>query len=517
MTVQCGGHHHSVSQAPRRLFRYGESVTSDVLDAVIVGAGFGGMGAAIELKRAGYHNFVILEREDDLGGTWYVNHYPGLAVDIPSTTYSYWFEPNPYWSRLHAPGAELKRYADHVAEKYELRRFMRFSTTVEGARWDEDTRLWRVALAGGETLSARFLITATGFLSLPRIPDIPGVNTFAGKMVHTAAWDDSHHIDGHRVAVIGTGVTAVQLIPELAKKAAELTVFQRTAIWVVPKVDFPIPAAVQRLFARIPLLQRVLRLITDGLSEVGISTAVLNYRRTHFVNAAAARISKAHMFASIRDKQLRRKLTPHYEFGCKRTTFNNDYYRTLARPHVSLETSGIERIDADGIVTTDGRRADIDTLVLATGFDLWDANFPAIEVVGRDERNLGKWWRENKFQTYEGVSIPYFPNFLNLASPYAFTGASYFTMMECQMRHMNRLLGELGRRGSTTFEVTEEANARYFGKISERLPDMVYWRGNCASSRSYHFNGDATIVRPNSRRKAVRESGRFALSDYAFG
>lgn len=497
------------------LFGYGMTVTSELLDAVIVGAGFGGMGAAIELRRAGYDNFVIVDREDDLGGTWYVNHYPGLAVDIPSPTYSYWFEPNPYWSRLHAPGEELKLYADHVADKYDLRRYMRLSTTVEGARWDEDAQVWRVALAGGETLTSRFLITATGYLSQPQIPDIPGVDNFNGKMIHTADWDHSHRVDGSCVAVIGTGVTAVQLIPELAKKVSELTVYQRTAIWVVPKVDFPIPRAVQRLFARLPVLQRILRFVTDVLAELGISTAVLNYRKTSFVNAAAAKLSKAHMFASIRDKELRRRLTPDYEFGCKRTTFNNDYYRTLARPHVHLETAGIDRIDPDGIVTKDGRKAVVDTLVLATGFDLWEANFPAIEVVGRDGRNLGKWWRDNRFQTYEGVSIPYFPNFLNLSSPYGFTGASYFTMMECQMRHMRRLFGEIRRRDADTFEVTEEANARYFKDISERLGDMVYFRGDCASSRSYHFRGDATIVRPKSRRETVREADRFALSDYA--
>lgn len=472
------------------------------------------MGAAIELKRAGYDNIVILDREDDLGGTWYVNHYPGLAVDIPSPTYSYWFEPNPNWSRLHAPGEELKLYADHVADKHDVRRHMRLSTTVEGARWDEDAQVWRVALAGGETLTARFLITATGYLSQPRIPDIPGVDGFGGTMIHTADWDHSHRVDGRRVAVIGTGVTAVQLIPELAKTVSELTVYQRTAIWVVPKVDFPIPPPVRRLFTRFPILLRILRFVTDLLSEVNISAAVLNYRKTSFVNAAAAKLSKAHMFFSVRDKELRRKLTPDYEFGCKRTTFNNDYYRTLDRPNVHLETAGIERIDRDGIVTKDGRKAIIDTLVLATGFDLWEANFPAIEVVGREGRNLGKWWRDNKFQTYEGVSVPYFPNFLNLASPYGFTGASYFTMMECQMRHMRRLFGEVRRRDAGTFEVSGEANARYFDKISEHLGDMVYFRGNCASSRSYHFRGDATIVRPESRWKTVREADRFPLTDY---
>jgi cation diffusion facilitator CzcD-associated flavoprotein CzcO len=491
-------------------------VDSEQFDVVIVGAGFGGMGAAIELNRAGYDNIAILDREDDLGGTWYVNRYPGLAVDIPSPTYSYWFEPNPYWSRLHAPGGELKRYADHVAGKYGLRRFMRFCTTVEGARWDEDAQVWRVTLAGGETLTTRFLITATGYLSQPRIPDIPGVDSFAGKTIHTAKWDDGYRLEDRRVGVIGTGVTAVQLIPELAEKVSDLTVYQRTAIWVVPKVDFPIPPAMQRLFARLPILQRILRFVTDVLAEVGISTAVINYRKTPFVNASAAMFSRMFLFTSIRDKALRRKLTPTYEFGCKRTTFNNDYYRTFSRANVHLEAAGIERIEPDGIVTTDGRKTPIDTLVLATGFDLWEANFPAIEVVGRNGRNLGKWWRENRFQTYEGVSIPDFPNYLNLSSPYGFVGASYFSMMECQMRHMNRLFGEMRRTGSSTFEVTDEANARFFSDISERLGDMVYFRGNCASSRSYHFRGDATIVRPSSRRKAVRESDRFALSDYSF-
>src|SRR5690348_1246460 len=175
-------------------------------------------------------------------------------------------------------------------------------------------------------------------------------------------------------------------------------------------------------------------------------------------------------------------------------------------PHVHLETNSIERIEADCIVTADGRKTVIDTLVLATGFDLWEANFPAIEVVGREGRNLGKWWRENRFQTYEGVSIPYFPNFLNLSSPYGFTGASFFTMMECQMRHMRRLFGEMRRREAGTFEVTEAANTRYFNEISERLGDMVYFRGDCSSSRSYHFRGDATIVRPKSRRATVRDS-----------
>lgn len=209
-------------------------MSTERFDVVIVGAGFGGMGAAIELKKLGYDNIVLLEREDDLGGTWHVNRYPGLAVDIPSTTYSYWFEPNPHWTRLFATGSELKRYAEHVADKYDVRRHMRFRTTVEGARWDEEAQLWQVSLADGATLGARYLITATGFLSQPHTPDIPGIAGFEGKVVHTTAWDDSYDFTGRRVGLIGTGATAVQLIPELAKTVADLTVYQRTPIWVAP-------------------------------------------------------------------------------------------------------------------------------------------------------------------------------------------------------------------------------------------------------------------------------------------
>jgi cation diffusion facilitator CzcD-associated flavoprotein CzcO len=492
-------------------------MSTQQFDVVIVGAGFGGIGAAIQLNRLGYDNIVILDRENDLGGTWHVNRYPGLAVDIPSPTYSYWFEPNPYWSRLFAPGDELKRYADHVADKYDVRRYMRFNTTVEGARWDEDAQVWRVALADGETLATRFLITATGFLSQPHTPDIPGIDTFDGRIIHTTAWDHGDDFRGRRVGLIGTGATAVQLIPELAKVVSDLTVYQRTPIWVAPKVDFRISAAVQRLFARVPLAQRALRGVTDSLLEFITVIGVLKYRYLRRLNIATMDLCKIHRFVQVRDKELRRKLTPDYDLGCKRPSWSNVYYRAFTKPNVCLETGGIERIEPDGIVTRDGNKAVIDTLVLATGFDLWEANFPAIEVVGRDGRNLGKWWRENRFQAYQGVSVPYFPNFLSLASPYAFSGLSFFNTMEYQMRHMDRLFGEVQRRGATTFEVTEDANARFLNRMTELLDSSVWYAGNCATSRSYYFNpsGEASLLRPTSVRDAVRDQARFPLSDYA--
>ncbi|GJF12030.1 pyridine nucleotide-disulfide oxidoreductase [Mycolicibacterium cyprinidarum] len=492
-------------------------MTSEQFDAVIVGAGFGGIGAAIQLKRLGYENFVILDREDDLGGTWYVNRYPGLAVDVPTTTYSYFFEPNPNWTRLFSPGDEIKQYADDVADKYDVRRHMRFSTTVEGARWDDDAKLWRVALRDGQTLSTRYFITATGFLSQPHVPDIPGITGFDGRIIHTTAWDDSYDPTGERVGIIGTGATAVQLIPELAKKATDLTVYQRTPIWVVPKFDLPISEGTRRLFARIPLTQRVIRAITDTIYEFMVSVAMLNNRKLRGrFNIAASDLAKMHRIASIRDKELRDRLTPDYDFGCKRPTFSNSYYRTFTKPHVHLQDSGIARIDADGIVANDGTKTVIDTLVLATGFDLWESNFPAVEIIGREGRNLGKWWRDTRFQAYQGITVPLFPNYLSLASPYGFLGLNFFNNMEHQMRHMDRLLGEVKRRGATTFEVTEEANTRDLDHMTELLGGSLFTNGNCASARSYYFNpsGEATLLRPMLRRTAIREASNFPITDY---
>ncbi|HEU4811279.1 MAG TPA: NAD(P)/FAD-dependent oxidoreductase [Nocardioides sp.] len=486
--------------------------------AVIVGAGFGGMGAAIQLKRLGIDDFVILEREDDLGGTWHVNRYPGLAVDIASVTYSYSFEPNPAWTHWYARGPELKKYAAHVADRYDLRRHMRFDTVVEGAEWDEATQEWVVAIAGAQPVRASYLITATGFLSQPRMPDIEGVHDFAGTVLHTAKWDDTADLDGKRVAIIGTGATAVQLIPQLAKRAERLTVFQRTPIWVTPKMDFEIPSWVRRVFAAAPWTQRIARKVNTGVLELIMVAAVLHYRRANLLNRGAAAAAKRHLHKQITDPELREKLTPDYSFGCKRPTFSNDYYPAFTEPHVDLETTGIERITATGIVTSDGRETPVDALVLATGFDMWDANFPAIRIVGREGKDLGRWWRETRFQAYEGIAAPGFPNFLSLASPYSYSGLSYFTTIEGQMKHMARLLGEVERRGASTFEVREPANDEFLGRVTELLEDSVFNLGSCATSRSYYFNqhGEAALLRPTSTINAHKEAESFPLDDYAY-
>ena len=491
-------------------------------DVIIVGAGFGGMGAAISLKRLGYDDLLILDREDDLGGTWHVNRYPGLAVDIASVTYSYSFEPNPHWEHWFARGPELKRYAAHVADKYDLRRHMELGVRVDGARWDDEQRHWVVSTDAG-TRTATYLMTATGFLSQPRLPDIDGVHDFAGTVVHSARWDDTADLDGKRVAVIGTGATAVQLIPEVAARAAALTVYQRTPIWVTPKADFAIPRPVQRLFAALPWTQRLARRLNSTWLEAIMVTGVLHYKQAKLFNRGAAALAKAHLRRQVKDPELRRKLTPDYSFGCKRPTFSNDYYPTFTRPHVTLETTPISRITEHGIVTRDpasGREAEteVDVLVLATGFNLWDSNFPAIEVIGREGRDLGKLWRDGGYHAYEGVSVSGFPNFVTLNSPYSYSGLSYFMTIEAQMRHLERLFAEMQRRGATTFEVSERADREFLAHMLERMDDTVFVQGSCATARSYYFTneGDAVLLRPTSSANARRAAETFPLDDYAY-
>jgi len=489
-----------------------------IYDAVIVGAGFGGMGAAIQLRRQGYDDLVILEREDDLGGTWHVNRYPGLAVDIPSATYSYSFEPNPHWSRLFAPGPELKKYAEHVADKYDLRSAMRFDTVVTGARWEEETGSWAVTIEGGETVRGRFLLTATGFLSQPRLPDIPGVEEFAGTVMHTTRWDDDVDLQGRRIGIIGTGATAVQLIPELAKVAEHLTVYQRTPIYVSPKLDGPVPGVVRGAFAKVPLTQRLARLTGTSILEVMMVAGVLHFKQVSWANQLGKAVCARHLKSQIKDPDLRARLTPDYDFGCKRPTFSNTYYPTFTRPHVTLETTSIDHVDAGGIVTTDGHRVDLDVLVLATGFNLWDTNFPAIEIIGRDGRNLGEWWRENRFCAYEGIAIPKFPNFFSLNSPYSYSGLSYFTTIETQMAHLGRLLTEMERRDADVVEVSARANEEFLDRVTGLLENSVFNAGDCTTARSYYFNqhGEAVLLRPTSTLSAVREATRFPLDDYTF-
>ncbi|MDP2228770.1 MAG: NAD(P)/FAD-dependent oxidoreductase [Moraxellaceae bacterium] len=488
-------------------------------EAIIVGTGFGGMGAAIQLGRMGIENILMLDQASDVGGTWHLNTYPGIAVDIASVTYSYSFEPNPDWSRLYAPGAELKRYAQHVAEKYRLRRFMRFNSTVERTIYDDAGKFWTVHIAGQAPVTARLLIVATGYLSHPKFPDIPGLDSFAGKVMHTAEWDHGHALAGRRAAVIGTGATSVQLLPEIAPQVAQLDVYQRTPIWVSPKTDTAIPASVRGLFARIPFVQKSARMVSSAILETVMVTGALHNRQLPFLNVMMENVCKAHLARYIKDPVMRRKLTPSYSFGCKRPTFSNDYYRVFTRPNVELITDGIARIEPDGIVTTDGRLRKIDTLILATGFKVWEpGNFPAFDIRGRNGVELGQWWNANRFQAYEGITVPGFPNLFHLPSPFSFSGLSYFFTIEGQMKHIERCLGEMRRQGAESFEVDAAANEAFLERMRAGLGSSVFVNGNCAPSNSYYFNqhGEALLLRPTPTFMAVWAHGHFPLQHYHF-
>lgn len=488
-------------------------------EAIIVGAGFGGMGIAIQLKRMGIEDIVILDRASDLGGTWHLNTYPGLAVDVVSVAYSYSFEPNPYWSRLYAKGHELKAYAEGIAAKYDLRRLMRFNSTVEKVAYDEVTRTWTVHTEGQQPLKARFLILATGYLSQPKWPTISGLQSFAGKVIHTAQWDHTFDLTGKRVAVIGTGATAVQLLPEIAPKLAQMDVYQRTPIWVGPKRDPKVPARVQNVYAKVPVTQRLMRYAHCTMLELLMVTPALHAKQVPSLGKLIERGCLRHMERQVHDPELRRKLTPSYGFGCKRPTFSNDYYPTFNRSNVELITTGIDHIEQDKIVDRDGKSRTIDALILATGYKVWEkGNFPAFDVFGKRGVELGQWWNENGYQSYEGITINGFPNMFYLASPYAFTGLSYFNAIEAQMTHVARCIGEMKRRRAVSFEVEMRAQEGFLALMRKNYRNSIFAAGDCASANSYYFNqhGEASLLRMTSTASALLKAETFSLSDYRF-
>ncbi|MGK5554875.1 flavin-containing monooxygenase [Actinomadura kijaniata] len=487
-------------------------------EVVIVGAGFSGLCVGIRLRQAGVRDFVILDAASGVGGVWHHNTYPGVAVDIPSATYCYSFEPNPRWSRAFAPGAEVRAYAEHCADKYRLRPHLRLNTRVERAAFDGTADLWRVRTGAGE-ITARFLVCAVGPLDQPRDPDIPGLEDFAGKVVHTARWDHGHDLTGERVAVIGTGASGLQVIPEIAGRAARLHVYQRTPIWVFPKADFAIPRGVRRAFGLFPPLQRLVRLVTTAASEVVMVLGVVHYSKVPFLVRAAEAVCRAHLRRQVPDRALRHRLTPSYGFGCKRPSFSNRYLPTFTRDDVELVTDPIERITPRGIVTADGVERGIDTLVLATGFRILEPGAtPPFPVVGPGGVELGAFWDRERYQSYEGLAVPQMPNFWLMNGPYTVTGASWFSIIEAGTTHIVRCLVEARRRRAVRVVVRQGPHDAFTADMRRRMKGTILGQPSCAGSRSYYFDrhGDAPYVRPQSGFHVWRRSRTFDLDDYAY-
>ncbi|WP_354697703.1 Baeyer-Villiger monooxygenase [Paraconexibacter sp. AEG42_29] len=486
-------------------------------EVVVVGGGFSGIGAAIALKRVGIDDIAVLEAGDGVGGAWHWNTYPGVAVDIPSFSYQFSYAQQADWSRVYAPGGELKAYAEHCVDRYDLRPHVRLNTRVTGARFDDEQHHWTLDTADGDTITARHVIGATGVLTQPKPPAIPGLEDFAGRTVHTARWDHDLDLRGKRVAVIGTGASAVQLIPSIAPDVEHLTVFQRTPIWCLPKPDAPLAAPLRTVLRRVPGARWALRAASQAYVELTFPIAA------HFAGivplaAGSERLALSHLRRQVRDPAVREKLTPRYSLGCKRPSFSNEYLPAFNRANVALETSAIERITPEGVQTSDGTVHAVDVLVLATGFKVFEAgNMPPFAVTGSGGADLDAFWTENRFQAYEGVSVPGFPNFFTILGPYGYNGASYFTLIENQMRHIVRCLQHARTRDATRVEVTPEANARYFAQMLGRRHRQVFFRGSCSTANSYYFdvNGDVPF-RASPTLEAAWRSARYDLDDYRF-
>ncbi len=488
-------------------------------DIVIIGCGFAGIGMGIALKKAGFERFVILERAGEVGGTWRDNTYPGVAVDIPSLTYSFSFEQRPDWSRLFAQGAELRKYAKDCAQKYGLYPHIRFGAGVRETRFNEERGLWQTTLESGEVLTSRFVIAATGLLTQPKIPEIPGLASFEGPKVHSARWDPRLELAGKRVAVIGTGATSVQLVPAIAPQVGQLHVFQRTPTWVLPKPDAEVPSAVKLLWRSLPLSQYAARFGTTLGTELVMVLAIVYNKQFPQLVQALERVGRLHIRLSVKDKALRKKLTPRYGFGCNRPTFSNTYFKTFNQKHVQLETSGIREVRARSVVTNDGRELPMDILLFATGFATYEkGNLPTFQVHGRAGLELGAFWEAQRYQAYQGAAIPQFPNYFMMVGPYAATGSSWFSMVENQAAHVVRCLTHARDAGATSIEVKPDAHARYHAAIQERLKNTVFFNNQCGGSNSYYFDkhGDALFYRPASGAEAFLQSRLSPMSDYAF-
>ncbi len=449
---------------------------------VIIGSGFAGLAMAIRLKQAGFQDFVILEKNDDLGGTWRDNTYPGCACDVPSHMYSFSFELNPDWSRMFAPQREIWEYMRRCAAKYGLAAHIRYRCTVERMEWDDAIGRWRIATIAGEAYTARAIVSGIGALHVPSIPEIPGADRFAGAAFHSAQWAQTCDLAGKRVAVIGTGASAIQFIPEIAKHAARVHVFQRTPPWIHPRPDFAIPPAVRATFAAAPPLMRAFR---DGIYWL-LEARAVGFAVHPKLMAPLQRVARHHIERQIGDPALRAKVTPDYTIGCKRILLSSDYYPALTRPNVDLITDPIARITETGLVCADGRAYEVDVIIYGTGFKTVEA-VAELNVAGRDGVKLQDVWRGG-IEAYHGITVAGFPNFFLLLGPNTGLGHnSVVFMIESQVRHVMSCLRLIARQNGETIEVRASALRRFNDGIQRRLRTAVWSEGGC---KSWYLDAD---------------------------
>jgi cation diffusion facilitator CzcD-associated flavoprotein CzcO len=480
-------------------------------DVLIIGTGFAGLGMAIRLEQSGLSDFLILERAGDVGGTWRDNRYPGAACDVESHFYSFSFEPNPNWSHMFARQGEIFSYIQGVVEKHQLRPRIRFDATVAKARYDEATARWDVETADGRKFSARVLVAGCGGLSRPVVPDIAGLDAFEGVKFHSARWNGDYAFEGKRVGVIGTGASSIQIVPELAKRAEKLFVFQRTPPWVMPRPDREITEREKSVFRRAPALQALRRSAIFWRRELYALGMIADPR----IMKLGEKLALQNMHRSIKDPELRMRLTPRYVMGCKRILLSNDYYPALARPNVELVTDPIDRVTAHGVLGASGTERGLDALVLATGFEAADQLAP-FEIRGRGGKNLDDAWREG-FEAYRGTTIAGFPNFFMIVGPNTGLGhGSMIYMIEAQIQYILQGILKMRARGFDTVEVKREAQRSYNDDLQKKLDKTVWSRGGCSSWYKTK-TGKITTLWPGFMWQFQRLLRDFDLDAYALG
>lgn len=446
------------------------------LSVAIIGTGFAGIGMAIKLEERGFTDYTIFESASQVGGTWRDNTYPGCACDVPSHVYSYSFERNPDWSRHFSPQAEILEYIEACVDKYGVRPHIRFDTPIASARWDEDEDLWRLESAAGERFSARVLVAGTGPLRLPRMPDLPGLEDFQGPAFHSARWDHDVDLTGKRVAVVGTGASAVQFVPQIAEDVEELHIFQRTAPWVMAKPDGEISDTWRERFRKHPSLTFGLRnLIYWGMEAMGtgffVDTRLNEWRQ---------KMALEYMAETIDDPALREKLTPDYVMGCKRILFTNDYYPTLNRENVELLASGVREVRGNTIVASDGTEREVDAIIFGTGFEVSSFLAP-MKVYGRGGVELRESWKSG-VEAYYGVNVAGFPNMHILVGPNTGLGHnSIVFMIEAQVHFAMEQIERMRRDDLATIDVLPAAQREFTKGIQARLQDVVWNNGGCMS------------------------------------
>jgi cation diffusion facilitator CzcD-associated flavoprotein CzcO len=474
---------------------------------VIIGAGFAGVGLAAKLLRRGIEDFVICERNESVGGTWFEHTYPGCGCDIPTHLYSYSFARNPRWTRLFPRQHEILAYLRAIADEHGVTPHIRFGCEMQRSRWEEASERWHVSTSRGE-LTCDVLVTAIGATAEPDEPDIPGLDRFGGHRFHSARWDHGHDLTGERVAVIGTGPAAAQFIPKIQPRVEQLTVFQRTPPWVIPHFDRPVPGPERVLYRLLPVAQDVQRNLFFGMYEA----CGVGFRGRTELIAPIEALGRAHLRRQVRDRRLREKLTPRYRFGCKRPILSNTYYPALTRPGVEVVTDAIARVSADAIVTRDGARREVDTIISAIGYR-YSRSLLVDRVVGAGGHTLGETWNRSP-RAYLGTTVPGFPNMFILLGPNSIGINSVIFSLESQIAYVTDALRTMEERGITRLELRAHALAEYVAECDRRSAGSVWTEGGC---KAYYTddNGRNFAIYPGFVTDYRRRTRRFDPAPYA--